>query len=245
MTLKEKVREAVKFLREHEPPEGYTVKFSGGKDSIVMYDIVKKSGVKFQAFYHWTDIEPPEVASFIKEYYPEVTWVKPRKSFWELVVRIGPPTKIKRWCSTKLKYVVRIKGASKHVIAGLRAEESWRRAKRGRISYNADARGYVYSPLFYFTKDEIWEYIKKEHLPYSSLYDEGFKRTGCVVCPFICGTALLEEHKKRWKDIYKKFEESVREHFEERKEFYQGIGVRNAEEFLEKWYAGKRIGNGG
>ena len=29
-------REAIEFLREHEPPEGYQLCFSGGKDSMLM-----------------------------------------------------------------------------------------------------------------------------------------------------------------------------------------------------------------
>jgi phosphoadenosine phosphosulfate reductase len=46
MFLDEKIERAVKILKENEPPEGYFVAFSGGKDSIVVYDIVKKANVK-------------------------------------------------------------------------------------------------------------------------------------------------------------------------------------------------------
>jgi phosphoadenosine phosphosulfate reductase len=34
--LDEKVERAIKLLKEYEPPEGYFVAFSGGKDSIVL-----------------------------------------------------------------------------------------------------------------------------------------------------------------------------------------------------------------
>lgn len=38
----DKVQEAIELLKEHEPPDGYHVSFSGGKDSCVIYDLVKK-----------------------------------------------------------------------------------------------------------------------------------------------------------------------------------------------------------
>ena len=40
------VNSAIKTLKEHEPPEGYYVAFSGGKDSIVILDLVRRAGVK-------------------------------------------------------------------------------------------------------------------------------------------------------------------------------------------------------
>lgn len=57
-------REACEFLREHEPPEGYYVGFSGGKDSIVTLALCKMAGVKHTAYYSCTRIDPPEVVRF-------------------------------------------------------------------------------------------------------------------------------------------------------------------------------------
>ena len=38
----DKVQVAIDKLKKYEPPEGYYVCFSGGKDSTVIYDLVKK-----------------------------------------------------------------------------------------------------------------------------------------------------------------------------------------------------------
>lgn len=52
-------REAVEFLREHEPPEGYQLCFSGGKDSIVMRNLADIASVKYKALFNCTTIDPP------------------------------------------------------------------------------------------------------------------------------------------------------------------------------------------
>ena len=55
------VAEAIAYLREHEPPEGYYVGFSGGKDSICTLELCRMAGVKHEAFYSCTRIDPPEI----------------------------------------------------------------------------------------------------------------------------------------------------------------------------------------
>lgn len=39
------------------------------------------------------------------------------------------------------------------------------------------------NPIVDWTTDEVWEFIKEYEIPYCSLYDEGFKRLGCIGCP--------------------------------------------------------------
>ena len=38
-----KTEVAIQRLKQHEPPDGYYLRFSGGKDSIVIYDIDVKA----------------------------------------------------------------------------------------------------------------------------------------------------------------------------------------------------------
>jgi len=47
-----KTEVAIQRLKQHEPPDGYYLGFSGGKDSIDIYDIAVKAGVKFDAHYN-------------------------------------------------------------------------------------------------------------------------------------------------------------------------------------------------
>lgn len=40
------------------------------------------------------------------------------------------------------------------------------------------------SPLAVWTDADIWEYIKRFNVPYSTIYDMGYSRTGCAFCIF-------------------------------------------------------------
>lgn len=239
----DKVQEAIDFLREHEPKEGYDVKFSGGKDSIVLYDIVKKSGVQHTVHYNSTTIDPPEVTRFIRREYPEVKWIMPKHTFYRYLLKFGLPTKSRRWCCAKLKHRVGAKGASRHKVVGIRAEESSKRAERGRIVTGKWQRDTAYLPLMYFNEGEVWDYIEQNKLSYPSLYDEGFSRLGCVICPFICRKGILEQHKAKWFKIYRKFEQVVATLYEQKKEYYYSQGIMSSSALLDYWYYSKSVVN--
>ena len=58
---KDKTEIAIERIKAFEPSEGYYVAFSGGKDSVVILDLVKRANVKFDAHYNITGIDPPEL----------------------------------------------------------------------------------------------------------------------------------------------------------------------------------------
>lgn len=39
------------------------------------------------------------------------------------------------------------------------------------------------NPIIDWTDAEVWEFIHEYNVPYCCLYDEGFKRLGCIGCP--------------------------------------------------------------
>ena len=87
-------------------------------------------------------------------------------------------------------------------MTGVRAKESRNRAKRQVFEPQEKGKTYL-QPIVDWTEAEVWEYIRKYNVPYCKLYDEGYKRIGCIMCPF---SNRRHEDEKR----YPKYAENYR-----------------------------------
>ena len=95
---------AIERLKTFEPEEGYYFANSGGKDSGVVRHLLSKSGVKFDAHYNWTTVDPPELLKHIKNSHPETAIHRPNITMWNLIPKkLMPPTRIVRYCCEALK----------------------------------------------------------------------------------------------------------------------------------------------
>lgn len=129
--IRTKVENAIKRLQSFEPPEGYFVAFSVGKDSQCIYHLCQMAGVKFDAHYSVTSVDPPELVQFIKRQYPDVIFDLPRYAdgsritMWNLIPKYQmPPTRMVRYCCEALK---ESRGEGRVVVTGVRWAESARR----------------------------------------------------------------------------------------------------------------------
>jgi phosphoadenosine phosphosulfate reductase len=120
---------------------------------------------------------------------------------------------------------------------GIRSEESSRRANRPNPSYIKAHKYWMDKPIFDWQEWEVWDYIERNELSYCSLYDEGFSRIGCVICPFLCGknTKRVMKHKERWPKHYAMFEKVMHRLFKQHKE---RLREKSAEELIQNWYRG-------
>lgn len=215
----DKVKTAIERIREFEPPEGYYLAFSGGKDSLCIYHLAKEAGVKFDAHYNLTTVDPPELVYFIRENYPDVQIDRPKKTMWQLIIENGgPPTRVQRYCC---RYLKERGGKGRFCITGVRWAESIKRKRtRGlaefmgrtakekilfndndkmrRMMENCQLKGkFVLNPIIDWEDADVWQYIKSRNLKYCSLYDEGIKRIGCIGCP-MAKPERREWELKRW-----------------------------------------------
>ena len=134
----DKVDKAILRLQTYEPEEGYYLCFSGGKDSCVIKALADIAGVKYDAHYNVTGIDPPELVRFIKNYHPDVIFEKPydkngkRITMWTLIPqRKMPPTRLARYCCQELK---ERGGFGRCVVTGVRWAESAKRKNNRHIA---------------------------------------------------------------------------------------------------------------
>lgn len=132
--IRDKVEMAIHRLQAFCPAEGYWVAFSGGKDSQCVYHLCEMAGVKFDAHYNVTSVDPPELVRFIKRNYPDVIWEYPKSrdgktyTMWNLIPEHNmPPTRLIRYCCEDLK---ESSGKGRLTVTGVRWAESARRAEK-------------------------------------------------------------------------------------------------------------------
>lgn len=102
---------------------------------------------------------------------------------------LDAPFKISEECCKVMK-VKPIKDYEKQTGAkgfvGTMAYESMRR-KSDYIMYGCNAynsKSPLSKPLSFWLEEDVWEYIKVNNVKYSTIYDMGYLRTGCMFCMF-------------------------------------------------------------
>lgn len=218
----ELLRKSEKMALRLDPENGFYLAFSGGKDSQCLYHVAKLAGVRFKAHMNLTSIDPPEVIRFVKTQYPDVELIKPRMSIYEMAKKKHIlPTRTLRWCCAEFKET---SGVGKVTLIGVRKEESARRAKREEISTEIKGKRndetfdqwseheenmvacvsgkdkILVSPIIYWTKRDVWEFLNLNGIPHCELYDKGWIRIGCICCP-MSNARIKKEDAKRWPHV--------------------------------------------
>jgi len=218
----------IRSMAEVVPPEALPIWVgdSGGKDSTVVLDLVKRSGVPFEAHFSPTTVDPPEVIRFIRRHHPETVRDKVTTSMWAVIRKYGIlPTRYRRFCCRIFQELGR-KGCL--VVTGVRRDESVARSGRAMFS------------IVNWSAADVWDYIRERSLPYCSLYDEGFERVGCVCCP-LKSPRLIARDIERWPGIAARWRAAA--------EFVFTCGdrsdvFRSADELWEWWISGQPSLNG-
>lgn len=233
--VRDKVKIAIERLREFEPNEGYYVAISGGKDSTVVYDLVKKARVKADFHYNVTYLDAPETVKYIKNHMPDVAFEYPPRTFWELVlIKKMPPTRTIRWCCEELK---ERGGEGRLVVTGVRWAESTRRKKRRMVESCYKQRKNFLHPIIDWEDEDVWQYIRENKLPYNPLYDRGYKRIGCRCCPF-ASVEQRERDLREYPSLRRMFVKCFDELVENLKQKRVNIDWQNGEDVLRWWIYG-------
>ena len=205
----DKVKIAIARFLEFVPEMGYYLAFSGGKDSITIKRLADMAGVKYDAHYNVTSIDPPDLIYFMREHHPDVIWDRFQKvPLLRTLETKGFPLRHKKWCCDLYK---ERGGEGRFTVTGLRRAESDRRKKNRRMveaCYSGKRAKRILNVIIDWTDKDVWDFIKMENLPYCKLYDEGWKRIGCLMCP-----NATPRNRKEECDLYPSYERAFRRSF--------------------------------
>ena len=255
---KEKVEKSIeRCIQFQNRDENRTtiVAFSGGKDSLVLYMMAAKSGIKFVPIYSPTSVDPPELIYYLREFsnwakekgYPEIVFNKynkfterqvggamtgKEKTMWTLIGnRAMPPTRLARYCCDELKE--RTGDIGDTVFTGVRWSESKKRSEQKMVSFYKGK--IMVRPIVDWTEEEVWSYIIENNSPYCGLYDNGWNRIGCIGCPLGSG-------QRRELELYPKYKENYLRAFKKMIKYRKSKGMKcdwETPEDVLKWWIGE------
>ncbi len=209
--------EAMGFIRRAmaEHPLPVTISYSGGKDSLATLLLVIKTVPDFDVLYINTGLEFPETTQNVDEVvekYGLKLKTAQAESFWDAAPSFGAPSVEARWCCKvcKLGPITNLIDGNYAdgclTFIGQRRYESEVRAKSQRIWRNPWVGNQVSaSPIQNWTALHIWLYLFREHAPYNPLYERGFDRIGCWLCPS-ASLADYEFVKQYYPDLWNRWE---------------------------------------
>lgn len=253
--VRDKVAISIDRLRAFEPPEGYYLAFSGGKDSQCIYHLAKEAGVKFDAHYNVTGIDHPEIIYFMRRNYPDVIRESYKVSMWRMIEKKGLPTRLHRYCCAELK---EHGGAGRICVTGVRWAESTKRKNQRkafevqknknfilfddndegrRLFENCMQKGKrVVNPIIDWLEEDVWEYLNSRKIEHCKLYDEGYKRLGCIGCPMSTHQEQeLKDYPKFYNAYYRAVERFLPAYFERCKAKGREPFRKTAQEWMDWW----------
>lgn len=206
MTLQQKIDNGIKLIQaagEMAASHGQPLEicYSGGKDSDVILELARMSGVNYKAIYKNTTIDPPGTERHAKDNGVEVRM--PKMSFKQIVEKRGLPGRMRRMCCEILKeYKI-----MDYAVVGVRKDESKARAERYdepeqcRVYPNKE-KSRLYYPLLEWTATDVAAFVAARGIKCHPLYydDQGRfhaeRRLGCMGCPLVSTKKRIEEFKR-------------------------------------------------
>ncbi len=176
-------------------PEGCVILSMLAKIAPETYVFNLETGYQFQ--------ETLDLRDRIAEKYGlEVDLLRPELPVPEYEALHGGPlyrTNPKQCCfDRKIKTLQRVSQVMQAWMSGIRGEQTSDRAKAGVVSWDQKFGLVKISPLYSWTKKDVWKRITDEGIPYNPLHDQGYPSIGCWPCTRAVEAGETDERAGRW-----------------------------------------------
>lgn len=201
------VKKIYDIYRKYEKKlDCFHVAFSGGKDSIVLLELVCRAlpRTAFMVVFGDTGMEFPDTYKAVEEvetrckadgiaFYRAKSRFEPEES-WRL---FGPPSRVLRWCCTvhksvpqtlKIREVLGKRDYTGMAFVGVRGHESLARSAYDYLNFGKKQSGqFSFNAMQEWSSAEVWLYIFYRQLLINDAYTKGMARVGCLFCPLGAG----------------------------------------------------------
>lgn len=168
---------------------------SFGAEDVVLIDMLAKINPGARVFTLDTGRLPGETYEVIEKirdkyglkietYYPDT------KAVEDMVTKYGPnlfykSVELRKLCCEirKVDLLKRVLKGLSAWITGLRREQSVTRTEVKKAEIDASHNSIIkINPLADWTEEQVWIYIRENHVPYNVLHDKNYPSIGCAPC---------------------------------------------------------------
>ena len=165
-------------------------------DGVVLIDMAYRLDPEIRVFSVDTGRLPPETHELVgrlRDRYPglNLELVEPDETHLRRMVGMKGLDLFRKSVENRLLCcnIRKVQPLNKHLatfdawVTGLRRDQWATRTNIRKVEIDHDHGAIVkLNPLAEWTKDEVWDYVREQEVPYHPLYDRGYTSIGCAPC---------------------------------------------------------------